>query len=344
MLNSGSNLQRGLWLSLLLLVACSRVPAPQRHPDGYETLELRYEGNPGTVSIHELAEDLGYLAPIKLNYVGANASGGPHSIQAVVSGDLDIGTSFNGAIVKLIAHKAPLKAVVASYGTDAATFQGTYVLEESPVRKASDLIGKQVSMNTLGAHAEFSLREWLARSGLSVDKAKQVSMIALPASNGEQALRQKQVDAAVLGSIFQRKAVARGGLRRIASDFEMFGPLTAGSVVMSTRFIEQNPNTVRKYVRAVSRAFDWLHAHSNQEAIERYRHIVHKRKRNEDTSVIEHWTGNGVSSPHGRLEDRDFDVWIDWLVRDGQVSPGQITAKDVYTNEYQAVDTPPHTP
>ncbi|MDB4988918.1 MAG: transport system substrate-binding protein, partial [Myxococcaceae bacterium] len=328
--------RRCLWLCLLALLACSRVQATQPHPDGYETLELRYEGYPGTVGIHELAEDLGYLAPLRLNYVGANASGGPHSIQAVVSGDLDIGSSFNGAIIKLIANKAPLKAVIASYGTDAVNFQGTYVLEDSPITKAADLIGKQVSMNTLGAHAEFALREWLSRSGLSPAEARQVSMIQLPAINGEQALRQKQVEAAVLGTIFQHKALARGGLRRIESDFDMFGPMTAGSIVMTPRFIEHNPHTVRKFVQAVARAFDWLHEHSNQEAIARYVDIIHKRKRNEDTTVVQHWTGNGVSSPHGRLQDRDFELWLDWLVRDGQLTPGQIKAADIYTNAYQA--------
>jgi ABC-type nitrate/sulfonate/bicarbonate transport system substrate-binding protein len=325
-----------LQLALLLLSTCSRVPPGQRS-DGYETLELRYEGNPGQVSIHELAEDLGYLAPVKLKYVGANASGGPHSIQAVVSGDLDIGSSFNGAIVKLVASKAPLTAVVAAYGTDAVNFQGTYVLDDSPVKTASDLIGKQVSMNTLGAHAEFAVREWLARSGLSNEKAKQVSLIALPAINGEQALRQKQVDAAVLGSIFQHKAVARGGVRKLVSDYDMFGPLTAGSVVMSNRFLKQNPNTVRKYVSAVGSAFAWLQSHTNEEAIARFTQIIKKRGRHEDLSVVEHWSGNGVSAPHGRLEDRDFQVWIDWLVRDKQIAPGQIRSSDIYTNEYQSV-------
>jgi ABC-type nitrate/sulfonate/bicarbonate transport system substrate-binding protein len=321
--------------ALALLAACSRV-APTPRSDGYETLELRYEGNPGQVSIHELAEELGYLAPVKLKYVGANASGGPHSIQAVVSGDLDIGISFNGAIVKLVASKAPLKAVVAGYGTDAVNFQGTYVLEDSPIQTAADLVGKQVSLNTLGAHAEFSVREWLTRSGLGGDKAKQVSLIPLPAINGEQALRQKQVDAAVLSAIFQHKAVARGGVRRIMSDFDMFGPFTAGSVVMSTRFLQQNPNTARKYVTAVGQAFDWLQSHTNQEAIDRYVQIIKKRQRNEDTSVVEHWTGNGVSAPHGRLDDRDFQVWIDWLVRDGQIAPDQVRASDVFTNAYQS--------
>jgi ABC-type nitrate/sulfonate/bicarbonate transport system substrate-binding protein len=321
-------------LVLGLGVACSRAHGAQSE-DGLETLEIRYEGNPGQVSIHELAEDLGYLAPVKLSYVGANTTGGPHSIQAVVSGDLDVGSSFNGSIVKLVANKAPLKAVVASYGTDAVNFQGAYVLEHSPIRSAKDLIGKKVSLNTLGAHAEFALREWLARNGLTNEQAKQVSMVQLPAINGEQALRQRQVDAAMLASIFQHKAIARGGLRKLFTDHDMFGDFTAGSVVMSTRFLREHPNTARKYVEAISRAFDWLHTHSNEDAIAHFKDIIRTRGRNEDVSVVEHWTGNGVSAAHGLLSERDFQVWIDWLVRDGQLAPGQIEASDVFSNDYQ---------
>src|ERR1700761_4064327 len=68
-----------------------------KNSDGYETLELRAEGSPGSVSFAELAEDLGYLAPIKLKYVGSSISG-PANIQNVVTGDTDYGGAFNGAI------------------------------------------------------------------------------------------------------------------------------------------------------------------------------------------------------------------------------------------------------
>lgn len=106
------------------------------------------------VSLPELAEDLGFLAPVKLDYVGNNSTGGPHSIQAVVSGDTDFGNSFNGAIIKLISAKAPLRCVVASYGTDEKQYSGFYALTDSPVKGAADLLGEHVSLNTLGAHAE----------------------------------------------------------------------------------------------------------------------------------------------------------------------------------------------
>jgi hypothetical protein len=75
---------------LAVLLCCCSKPAPspasKANPDALELLELRYQANPGTVTPPELAEDLGYLAPIKLNCVGSTASG-PTSIQAVVTGD-----------------------------------------------------------------------------------------------------------------------------------------------------------------------------------------------------------------------------------------------------------------
>src|SRR6202012_3892615 len=131
-----------------------------------EQTEIRYQGWAGQVTFVELADDLGYLAPLKLKWVG-NTISGPQDIQTVVTGDTDIGGAFYGAIIKLIAARAPVKAVIGYYGSDAETYYGYYVKEDSPIRTAHDLIGKKVAVNTLGAHLEFVLREYLARNGLS---------------------------------------------------------------------------------------------------------------------------------------------------------------------------------
>jgi ABC-type nitrate/sulfonate/bicarbonate transport system substrate-binding protein len=325
-----------LYAAVLLALAggCSRASATKR-ADKLETLVIRYEGVAGTVTAAEIAADLGYLAPLELKYVGNNATGGPHSIQAVVTGDIDVGGSFNGPIIKLTAAKAPLKAVIASYGTDERNFLGYYVLADSPIRNARDLIGKKVAVNTLGAHAEFALREYLARGGLTPEEAKQVSMVALPSINGELALREKQVEVACFSTIFRDKALERGGIRMLFSDYEMFGTFTAGSTVMSTRFLQANPNTARKYVDGVGKAFDWLRATPREQVIARMKSIIKKRQRNEDTSVVRHWIGSTIATKRGRLRDEDYQRWIDWLVRDGELTPGQVKPSDVYSNELQ---------
>ena len=61
-----------------------------------EQTEIRYQGWAGQVTFVELADDLGYLAPLKLKWVG-NTISGPQDIQTVVTGDTDIGGAFYGA-------------------------------------------------------------------------------------------------------------------------------------------------------------------------------------------------------------------------------------------------------
>jgi ABC-type nitrate/sulfonate/bicarbonate transport system substrate-binding protein len=322
------------YLLALCLIACSK-PNPSPGAGGLEVAALRYEGSPGNVTLTELAEDLGFLAPLELEFVGNNMTGGPHSIQSVLTGDLDVGSSFNGAIVKLVASKAPLTSIMASYGTDALLFQGFYVLEQSAVQNARDFIGKKVAINTLGAHAEFALREYLARGGLSPEEARRVTMIALPSSNIEQGLRSGQVDVACLSTIFRDRALARGGMRMVFSDYQLFGKFNAGSTVMSNRFIAEHPNTVRKYVEGVGEAIEWARSHPREEVIARMESIIGKRARNEDGSIVKFWTSTTVATPRGALLDDDFQIWIDWLVRDGQIEANQVKPRDIYTNQFQ---------
>jgi ABC-type nitrate/sulfonate/bicarbonate transport system substrate-binding protein len=324
-----------LGLVLALLAACRREPAA-KHKDGYETLELRYEGTPNYVTVAELAEDLGYLAPLKLNFVGQNNTGGPQSLQTMLSGDTDVGSSFNGAIVKMVAAGAPIKAVVASYGSDAKTFQAFYTLEGSPIRTARDLIGKKVAVNTMGAHAEFALKEYLFRAGLTPDEIAQVTMVQLPSVHTELALRKGQVDLAQLGLVFRDKALARGGIKMLFADYELFGLFNAGAYAMSKAFIAKHPNTVRKFVTGTGKAIDWARNTPREQVIARMAAIVQKRARNEDGSTLPHWQSSGISSSSGALQTREFQMWIDWLVKDGQLKPGQLKPSDVFTNDFQS--------
>ena len=332
------SLSRILACLLLLVLAsgCARSKAEQQasNPSGLELTELRYEPYSGIVSFPELAEDLGYLRPLKLKYMGSTISG-PASIQNVVTGETDFGGAFNGAIIKLIAAKAPIKAVVGYYGADAETFMGFYVLEGSPIRGGRDLIGKKVAMNTLGAHSEFMWREYLTRQGLSDEEIKQTTLVVVPPSNAEQALRQKQVDVVSLSQVFRHKAVERGGIRLLFSDYSVFGAFTAGSLVMTEKFMSQNPRTARKFVQGVARAIEWTRSAPREQVVARFQKLIRQRGTEADADAQKYWRSATVASQGGRISDKEFQVWIDWMVKDGQLKAGQIKASDLYTNEFQ---------
>jgi ABC-type nitrate/sulfonate/bicarbonate transport system substrate-binding protein len=322
-------------LLFVTALGCSRKQAPAEKmagASGFETLKLRYQGFSGMVTFPELAEDLGYLAPMRLEYVG-NTISGPQDIQTVVTHDTDIGGAFNGAILKLIAAQAPIQAVVGYYGVDQETWGGFYVLDGSPIHSARDLIGKKVAMNTLGAHYEFVLREFLTRHGLSKDEIAQVTMVVVPPLSGEQALRQGQVEVTSFQGILRDKALERGGIRKLFSDYELFGPFTAGSYVMARDFLKKNPRAARHFVEATARAIEWARQEPRETVIARFESIIKARGRGEDTSLVKYWRTSGVAGQGGLLRDQEFEMWIDWLARDGQIGRGRLKPTDIYTNE-----------
>jgi ABC-type nitrate/sulfonate/bicarbonate transport system substrate-binding protein len=326
------------WLTvglLLALLGCSKADGSQARGEtgeASEPSELRYMSAPGIVSPLELAEDLGYLAPLKLNYVSSTTSG-PQSIQAVVTGDVDVGSAFNGAILKLVAAGAPIRAVVGSYGVDPQIWGGYYVKQDSPIRSARDLLGKKVAVNTVGAHQEFALKEYLARSGLSQEEMRQVMLVSLPPINVEQALRQGQTDVSVLNSIYRDRALERGGLRLLFSDLELFGSFTAGSYVLRTDFIARHPKTARKFVEGVGKAIDFSRSTPREQVLERFRAIIAKRKRNEDASALKYWRSYGVAGEHGLISAQEFQTWVDWMVRAGELRKGQLDLTGVFSND-----------
>lgn len=223
---------------------------------GKQLKTLKYQGAVGSVTLPELAADLGYLEDLTLDWVG-NTISGPQDIQSAATGQTHFGGAFNGAVVKLAASKAQIQAVVSYYGSDQDTYLGYYVLEDSPIRSARDLIGKKVGMNTLGAHAQALLDIYLERNGVSKADAGKVEPLVVPPVNTEQALRQKQIQVGVLSGVLRDKALAAGGIRPLFKDHELLGAFSAGTYVMTRRFIKENPDTARTFTTGVAKAIEW---------------------------------------------------------------------------------------
>lgn len=319
------------WLAASALVL--GVAAHGQTTPKLEVTDIRYQGWTGQVTWIELAEDLGHLAPLKAKWVG-NTISGPQDIQTVVTGDVDIGGAFNGAVIKLLAKNAPVQAVIGYYGVDDNTYFGYYLKDDSPIKTARDLIGKKVALNTLGAHHEFMLREYLSRSGLSEAEAKRVTLVVTPPVSGEQALRSGHVELSTLGGVLRDKALERGGVRPLFTDRDLFGNFTAGSYVLHKRFIKDNPNATRHLVGAIAKSIEWARKTPPAEVRARYESIIAARKRAESNDAIQYWKSTGVAATGGVIVDREFQVWIDWLVKDGLLKPGQLKPQDLYTNAF----------
>ena len=88
----------------------------------------------------------------------------------------------------------------------------------------------------------------------------------------------------------------------------------------------------KKFVEAVGKAIEWSKTTPREQVVERFRKVIAKRKRNEDTAVVSYWHSYGVADPRGRIQPKEFQTWIDWMLRTGELRPGQLELARVYTN------------
>lgn len=301
---------------------------------GGEDQILQYQSSPGSVSFPELAADLGYLGDLKLESIG-DSVGGPESIQLTATKQIDFGAAFNGAIIKSYSKNVKIKSVIGSYGSDKNTYVGAYALEGGPIKSAKDFIGKKVGVNILGAHSEFVIKDYLRQGNLTEKEIEQVTLVTVPGSSAEQILRNQQIDVVMLSGIGRDRALATGGITEIFKDIDVFGTeFTAGDYFFTDQYIKNNPNTVKQFVDGVAKAIEWARTTPKEEVITRFEEIINKRERKETTDNLKYWKSTGISEEGGVITPSEYDVWIDWLVANGELKEGQVKPEDLYTNEY----------
>ena len=55
--------------------------------------------------------------------------------------------------------------------------------------------------------------------------------------------------------------------------------------------------------------------------------ILKARSPSEDPETLKYWRSTTVASERGVLSDKEFQVWIDWMVREGELAPGPGSAR-----------------
>lgn len=323
-----------LLISAISLAACGSDSANETvaAPEDQDKV-IQYFNSPGQVTIVEIADNLGYFETLELENVGVS-KGGPSDIQLVQSEDVDFGTVFNGAVIKALAQGVKVQAVISAYGSNELYNQKFYVKEDSDIKTAKDLIGKKVGINTLGAHGDFLVSEYLRQGGLTEDEIKDVELVTVPWANGEQVLRAGQVDAIYFDTELAIVAENNGGVRELFNDVSLFGNYNGASYVFSEKYIKNNPDTVHEFVTGVAKAYKWTQEHSTEEVIAKKKEIIAARGQGETTTIIEAYTDTGVASVGGSFNETDWTIWTEWLEKNSDINLKNVNLDTIYTNEF----------
>lgn len=311
---------------LLLLSATLALGLGGTLAQAADSVPFRYLASQGGLSAYELADELGYFKDtgITLENVGY-AAGGPASLIALASGDVEIGSAATSAVLNSIAGGNDFVAAYPSNGINDEVQSIFYVPEDSPIRTIKDLAGKSIAVNTLGAHLDYTVREALHSVGLASDAA---NLVVVPGPQLEQVLRSGQVDVSAFGywqTTFEGAARKNGGLRAVFDDTDVLGEIAGGFIVLRRDFIAAHPDLAKIFVEQSQRALDYAREHPEETKAIFAKALA---ERGENPDLAQYFRGFGVR-PGGKAVDRDLQFWIDVLEREGKLKPGQLVAKTI---------------
>jgi len=212
-----------------------------------------------------VAQEKGYYRENNIDVDAVFTRGGGENVQAVVSGDAQIGLGTGTvAVISAFVRKAPIKIAGAEI-TGMDTFW--YVQSNTPIRKLEDLAGKKIAFSRPGSSshmAVLAIADQLKAKGLKPSEA--VSLGGYP--EAYIGMRTGQADAGWSVAPFQLDRVEKGELRVVVKGEEITAmkELTARVHFINTDFAAKNADAVRGFFRAQQRALDYMFEHKEDTA------------------------------------------------------------------------------
>lgn len=204
-----------------------------------------------------VAQEKGFYRENNIDVDAVFTRGGGENVQAVVSGDAQIGLGTGTlAVISAFVKKAPIKIAAAEItGMDAFW----YVQSNTAMRKIEDLAGKKVAYSRPGASshmAVLAIADQIKAKGLK--PAEPVSLGGIP--EVYTAVRTGQADAGWSVAPFQLDRVEKGELRVVVKGDEILAmkEITPRVHFVNTEFAAKNPEVVRGFFRAQQRALDYM--------------------------------------------------------------------------------------
>ncbi|MEM5794814.1 MAG: ABC transporter substrate-binding protein [Bacillota bacterium] len=316
-----------LLISLFFVAGCStneqKKTAGESKEKQPDIIRVATPSNPTSPSVYYVGDELGFFAAegIKIEFAGVVPS--TQLVASVVAGKLDVGGAHINRTIAGISAGAKIRAVAANTETTQEIPHMVGVTtKDSPIKSARDLVGKKIGIPLIGGCNEYTPYAYLKKNGIDDPKSK-VQVIVIPEAQLDQALRQGDIDLAMLHKTpaFIKE---RGEFKILFSDYDVWGTIGGATpAYFADKFIREKPEVVRRFVSAVAKTLNWCNANP-QKAVE-----ITARRANVDPSTIK----QGNYAQDALIKEETVTMWID-LLRDFGEIKGDIKPAQIYTNEF----------
>lgn len=243
-----------IWVAVAVaaaLVSCKRDPGPASGPIELE-LGLPTDVTSFANADVAVAEAQGLFHAVGLTVHVKNLSSGVTVVQGVVGGALQIGAASIEPVVNAVAQGGGL-AIVGSYA-DRLTVS---MVAPTSVRTASDLRGKRLGIQQVGAFREVMTRMVLASAGLTPDDA---SYVPITANGYTSALVQGTIQSAILQTEQAIDVLGRDDKLHVVVDIGQIRPdYFYGVYAVSRTWLATHPDVVKRFLTAIVRAHRFMY-------------------------------------------------------------------------------------
>ena len=200
------------------------------------------------------------LAPqAKIDWKIFNA--GPSAIEAIFASQLDLAyIGPNPAISGYVRSQGQALKIVAGATSGGAAL---IVRGDARIQKPEDFHGKKVASPQLGNTQDVALRDWLLKHGMRpTEKGGDVQVI--PIANADQLtlFAKKEIDAAWAPEPWASRLVHEAGGRVFLDERTLWpgGKFVTTQLIVSTKFLREHRDIVKRWVRAHVELTDWINA------------------------------------------------------------------------------------
>jgi NitT/TauT family transport system substrate-binding protein len=202
--------------------------------------------SPASSSVYWVAQDAGILKKHGLDVDLIFINGSTRGVQSLIAGDVSFSSGVGTAVIN--GKLAGGDIAIINSMTNTLPY---YIFGKPEIKSPEDLKGRSAAMHIPGTAADFALRLALRRIGLSLKDIKGVTVGGGPARVA--AVVSGQLDFTV-GTEGEKIRGETLGLKVVMDMAKLNIPFQFTCTVASGRMIRENPDLVRRMVRAMAEA------------------------------------------------------------------------------------------
>ena len=227
------------------------------------------------------AQDQGFFVKYGIQSEPVLIRNGTTLVTGVAAGDVQIGRTAGAAVLSAVAAGHDLKML--------ATFssRNSYDVVVRPgIKRAEDIRGKRIAINSLGGGTWMGAMLWLEHFGLEPQRDQILLQSIGDQSLQAQALESGVVDVAFVDS-FYSKWLKQKGMTILVEYSELKQPLVSQSMVVPRSFLQQHADVAENYLRAEIEGLSFVMAPKNKAAVIK---IIMKRLRTDAAGAEDGYT------------------------------------------------------